>query len=757
MSSTTWQTLARLFFLLAAVSLCGVGWTWWTCADQVAANLDTIYDLDDPSEVAARVALVRASYEAAAQEIPESVDERMGPARNACTKEFPVRDSLPFGFGSIILLLVAIMARMQSRQIQARDIEDRSMARQATRALPAVIAPEPKPLTDVTPVPLDVGIDLDFGAAPADSMDEDDDASLMAFVVERGREQQAKSEDQEFESTHLGGFFCPPGYEDKPAIYVDPASESARDDYEDDTPFNAPQSPFKTLDAAVKFASIRTVRDTPGVQIRIAPGIYQSSVVVPNRVALINQRMPIEGTVQQRLQWISELELGDPDRVTILPPSSAEFAVRFSVGTNQGIFGCHLIGREGVAQAGIVGSGAHKLAIFNCHIEGFQKGGVRLDQCGTEVPGNGTRIMACEILQNSAALGGGIYAMKSTLRVTSCLISHNHAHNGGGIWLSQMKSPAIVLDSRLSHNVARGTLPAGSVAEQPLRSWNDTQGTGGGLCAVATAIKITGCEFIENAANVGGGGVAVIGSKCILEAGEEHHVRLHRNKARSGGAVLVCGWQGAEATLKVTDADIQYNECAVVGGAIAAIGLTTVQVRDCEISHNQAQERRSLGGALGALNGAELMSKGVEYRGNRAVGSGGVFGAVNASVRISEGSDMRDNTAGHAGGAVYCITEENREMEGLIGYAGFKLPFVLVMSECVVSSNSADELGGGVRAGNLDSRPTFPLGIKIDATSRVRNNRTKHPNAAGDDLWIVWADQVVASTENRPGPKLLLK
>jgi len=93
----------------------------------------------------------------------------------------------------------------------------------------------------------------------------------------------------------------------------------------------------------------------------------------------------------------------------------------------------------------------------------------------------------------------------------------------------------------------------------------------------------------------------------------------------------------------------------------------------------------------------------------------------------------------------------------LINQGKIKIPFVLVMKDCVVSSNSSDDLGAGLRAGNAASAATLPLGIRSEGAARVRNNRTKHPNAAGDDVWIVWIDDVVASSENRPAPKLLLK
>ena len=190
MSSSTWQTLSRLFLTLAFVSLGGIGWTWWTCADDVASHLDDEFSIADETPLAVRVRAVRASFEANDQEVPEQQPARVSASRGVCTTEFPVGESAPFGFGFVFLGIMAIMARNQSRIIEERDIEDRATVRRVTRALPAIHAHEsdkPKPLE---PVSLDVGIDLSFGAQPEEAHgDDDEDASLMSFVVERAKEE----------------------------------------------------------------------------------------------------------------------------------------------------------------------------------------------------------------------------------------------------------------------------------------------------------------------------------------------------------------------------------------------------------------------------------------------------------------------------------------------------------------------------------------------------------------------------------------
>lgn len=760
MSSNTWRRLAQLLFVLAALSLVGVGFAWDNCGELVASLLNTDPDLTDQSALATRIRDVRTALFSVGQDIPEDPAARLELGRDACTSNFPVSESLPYLTAMVVFLLGGLMARYQSHHAPNVVIEPGRARRSGQGGFdgPAAGSGGRKPERPVaSTVPIAIDVDLGVGKKLAAEDVGEEESTLMAFVMDRVRDKEEKAGAEEFVTTSIGGFFCPPGYEDKPSIYVDPTSEAARDDYQDDSPLNAPQAPFRTLEAAIKFASMRTVRDVPAMQVRVAPGVYQSSITIPDRVVVVNHRMPVEGSLSARLQWISDQELDDADRVTLLPPAGAEFAVRFGTGNGQGIFGCHLVGRENAPQAGVVGSSAHRLAIFNCVIEGFQKGGIRLDACGTEIPGNATRVMACVIEGNSAAHGAGVYAIRSVLHMTHCRVSENRAHNGGGMWVGEMKSPTVVTHSRFAYNTAQGPAPEEDLFEMALSRWGELAGSGGGICLAGGALKVTATEFVENGATLGGGGLAVLGGKALLDGADGQGIRIHRNKARAGAGILACGWPGREATLKLSDADVQNNDAGRLGGGVGLTGLSAAQLEDSKFLQNKVLDRRSLGAGVGAIHGAEVLCRDAMFRANAAEGSGGGLGGVNASIRLGEGCEVRDCTAGHSGGGIHLTTASNPMMEDLINYQGFKLPFVLALQECSILSNTSADLGGGLRAGNEERHPTFPLGIKIEATAKIRNNRTKHPNGMGDELWVVWADDVIASTQNRPGPKLLLK
>lgn len=765
MTSNTWRILAQVLFVLALATAAGIGWTWKGCGDLVASLMSTEPEMDDVSDLANRIRAAQDTFRLQGLPVPESEDERAAAAQAACTDQFPVRESMPYGLGFVFFLVGGLMAHTQSKHAPSATRPSRTSDRGDRSNAPVRRAPLSRPTLELSqPIPverdgiaLNVEEELGFGLQNTPEEQADDEESLMAYVLERRDAPKRTEDNDEYVTTAIGGFFCPPGYEDKPSVYVDATSKSARDDYQDDTPINAPQHPFRTLEAAVAYATRRTVKDTPGMQVRVTPGVYQCSIHITDRVAVVNHRMPAEGTLAARLQWITELDLDDPDRVTILPPPNAEFAVRFGTGHGHGIFGCHLIGRERVQQAGIVASSAHKVAIFNCYIEGFSRGGIRLDVCGTEIPGNGTRVMACGIFANSAAQGGGIFATKSVLRISNCHIAENKAHNGGGLWVSDMKNPTLIDTTRFAENIAQAPAPEDDLLGFALSRWGAEGGTGGAICLAGGAMKISNSEFVDNAATLAGGALAVIGAKALVDADGEQRARLHRNKSRCGAAVFVAGWPSREATLKLTRGDVQHNEAGRLGGGIGGYGLSTIQVLDSKVSNNKTLDGRSVGAGVGVVHGAELLCRDTDFRSNQSAGCGGGVGAINATVRIADNCLITDCTAADSGGGVHCITQSNPQIEQLVSQAGLSLPFVLSMHECTVTSNTSGDLGGGVRAGNIEHHPTFPQGIKIEGTAKIRGNRTKHPNGMGDELWILWADDIVASTQNRPGPKLLLK
>jgi len=634
-------------------------------------------------------------------------------------------------------------------------------ARRTSHAGLDAVGPTRRPSYAGGDIGIDVDVPLEFGGKSHE--DEEEDESIMKFIQDESDQRAANEAEMVVVASQVGGYYCPSDFRDKPVIYVDPASRAARDDYEGKTPFNEPEKPFASLDGAVRYAQQRVIRDTPGIQIRLAPGTYKTSIIVPDRVAIINHRMPAvssrdseEEGLTKHLKWITDQAHNAPDRVTLLAAPDADHAAKFVTGTIQGIYGCHIMGQEGRAQAGIVAKNCQRLTIRACVIDGFSRGGIRLDSCGNDVPGQGTHVLATELVNNAAGFGGGICASKSVLTVIECLIHANKAHKGGGICVEESRGLTTILRTRISKNIAAAKEPKQTPVDSSPEVWKSEDGVGGGLHAFSSKIRISESEFVDNRATAAGGAVMILGGKAAFQGNDEVDVRIHRNTAPVGSALCIVGTHGLSAVAKYVGADIQQNTSSI-GGAIAVIGLASVQFDDGKVAYNEAPGKQAIGGAFSIMLGAELVLKDMEIKENSCGGPGGAIGAINATIRIGEGCELRNNTSQDSGGALYFITRPDSELEDLISHHGFKTPFILAVKDCLITNNKGDGLGGGVFVGNLLPHATFPVGMRLEGTARIRNNRTRHPNETGDDIWVVWAGETVATSVNRPPGKVLLK
>lgn len=796
MSSGTWRVLGTISIVLSMCALFASVWPWFGCSFSLAESVQTEPAAIDESPTAHRVRLLRAQYESASQPIPLSQLTRVKDAMGVCS---PAEDMGVTGPALAIFLAMlgcGGLFRRRATIVELDEHQEREAARRAQRSptlgvadsIPAIAPPtrrrslvgDSHHTSQLEPIrtksrpgetvsrrpssPGDIGIDVDipleFGKRDDDIAE---DESVMKFVEETREARETQREEMVVVASQVGGYYCPPAFRDKAVIYVDPASKLARDEWTEKSPLNEPEKPFKTLEGAVKYAQTRVLKDTPGIQIRLAPGIYKASVLVPDRVAIINHRMPAIGSresedeaLTRHLKWITDQAHDAPDRVTILAPADAEYAVKFVGGTTQGIFGCHIMGNEGRAQAGIVASRCQRLHIRACVIDGFARGGVRLDQCGTDVPGQGTFIQSTELLNNAAAHGGGISAEKSVLNIVECLIHGNKAHRGAGICAQDMRGLLSIVRTRISKNTAAAKAPKEIPCDSLPSIWKDEDGLGGGACILNSKTRIAESEFVDNKATGAGGAVMILGGKAAFQGNEEVDVRMHRNAAPVGSALCVVGWQGSNAVAKYVGADIQQNRSSV-GGTIALLGLVSVQFDDGKVAYNEAPDRKCIGAAFSVICGAELVLKDMEIKENQCGGPGGALGALNSTLRVGEGCEIRNNSSKDCGGGLYFVTRPDTALEELVAHHGLKMPFVLATRDCIFFNNSADDLGGGIFVGNHLPQATFPIGMRVEGTTKIRNNRTRHPNAHGDDVWVVWADEVVASSENRPPAKVLLK
>lgn len=144
-----------------------------------------------------------------------------------------------------------------------------------------------------------------------------------------------------------------------------------------------------------------------------------------------------------------------------------------------------------VIQNGMAGSGAgvylnDYTTISNCVIRdnvcnGFG-GGVYIN---ASVGVSQSQLLNCEIVGNTAALGGGVCDRNSSV-ITNCRVSNNTANNGGGIYLYNTDKP-----------VLRGCIVS-----------NNTANKGGGLYARGMC-QLANCNIVMNRANETSGGMYI--------------------------------------------------------------------------------------------------------------------------------------------------------------------------------------------------------------------------------------------------------
>lgn len=747
MKASRWRFIANLCLLLSVGALIAAWAEYSLCvldvADGMTRELNPLTEQDLEK-------LIKKSL-AGVDEPPVGFGARVGLAHPVCLATHPVGQPAMawalFAFGLLGMLFFRNQARLASGPVRP-DPEGRKRSGSVVGQRRSGRTPDEIDVGDVT-----VGLsDRDKRILDAVGDMNHRDESLMLYLTK-----DEQSEPQDDLPRDIDGFFCPPGYHDKPILYVDPAHEEASDELAGEDPVGNPERPLKTIGVALKMARELLEEDADGVMLRVAPGVYHASIDIPDGVVVVNHRLPAEGTVRARLKWLTDQSVDHPDCVTILAPPDAQYAVRFDPGVRQGLFGCHVIGRETVKQAGVVAVNSRALALVNCAIEGFIGGGIRLQDSGTELPGGAVHLHGSRLYRNESKIGGALYAERSSVNIVDCVIERNKAVTGGAIYAVDMRAPLMISNSRIAYNRAQlEESPEVMPEKTPIEAWQRAQGLGGGLYLKNSKLKVSGAEFVENGASVAGGGIAMLASKGIIEASPNNRSRFARNKSRVGAGLVLIGWGGNDATLKCTAPLVEKNKATIGGGGFAAIGLSVVQLIDGEFVENEITEGAGYGGAFVVWMGGELLAHGVQFRENQSAGHGGAIAVLNARCSLKENSRLRANIARQTGGGIYAVTTTSSVAASLIERKLVKVPFAITLEDVKISNNASTRRGGGLRGGNEVSVATPPLGFKLGPGVVFQLNRTKSQNENGDDVWIVWAGKVKATDRDRP-EKIVLR
>lgn len=670
-----------------------------------------------------------------------------------CMEGHPLQFPTTILVSGVMLALGGVVLRAREKQV----LEQQRLQREETRRLAAQgsvqAADSGRGAARRAPSEIEMDEPLDLEGMETEPGGSDDDGeSAMAFL-QRERESRALQLAEKRRGGRSDGrdYYVPPGMERAADLFVDPDAENG-DDVEPSKRIDSRDHPHTDLDEALRHAFQIVMDDNRAVVVRLMPGIYQTSVEIPSRVALVNHAMPRDQTVDERLAWLQEqTDYEHPQRVTLLAADGADVAVRFVAGENQGIFGCVLTGRSGVAQTGLVARDNDALAVVHCGFERFLAGGTKVVDSGEDVAGRRVQFVGCVWDGNTTPRrGAALQIRRSVVRIEAGVFENNRAVCGGAIAAWELEKPLRIHRSLIQRNRAQPTEGERSLKSVPPDGWAEVGGVGGGLWIRDGLAKLEDVNIEGNDASLGGGGIASVGARVVVESTGPERGVIRENRAEAGGGLLVAAGPQAEALIRVTEVEIGKNLSRALGGGACGIGNAVLQFKDVQLEANRATGAApGIGGGIGLWRGAVAQLKGGEVTGNDADGGGGGIGAVNASVQLRKQCLINRNESRADGGGIYAVVMPSRVFEQFIGEPGFELPLEVVIKNVRITSNEARGTGGGLRAGSRGEERAFSLRLAVEPTSWIRGNSGGDEREYCDQLWVEWGGDLVFNEECR--------
>ncbi|MGZ7095433.1 MAG: right-handed parallel beta-helix repeat-containing protein [Methanobacterium sp.] len=239
-------------------------------------------------------------------------------------------------------------------------------------------------------------------------------------------------------------------------------------------------------------------------------------------------------------------------------------------------------------------------------------------------------------------------------------------------------------------------------------------GTNGNIFAISPGktVTIENLKIQNGEENVGGAiynqGTLTI-QNCVFE----------NNHARGDGGAI----SNRQGTLNIVDSEFKNNYAAsgYYGGAISnSNGNLTITNSKFDGNHAEYD-----GGAIYAIGSSTIIITGCEFKNNLAGGNGGVI--YNSGTMIITGSNINQNTANQgSGGAIYnvglltitnnTITNNNATQRG----GGIYNVGTLIITNSSITENNASVNGGGI----------YNLGGTLNISgSRINDNKAQ--NGAG--------------------------
>ena len=317
-----------------------------------------------------------------------------------------------------------------------------------------------------------------------------------------------------------------------------------------------------------------------------------------------------------------------------------------------------------------------KLVIKNGNAADTNNGG------GISVYGGIFKLEDCEITDNNAQKGGGLYVEQTTLLMKDTTISGSTATDeGGGVYVND--GTLTINGGTFSKNTAQQgggmyvtnsnsifTMAGGEISD------NRAYSAGGGIYVKESKqATISGTTISVNTANVDGGGVFVSDGAMLTVNGT-----ITGNTAQQGGGVYV---RDVDSEFKMTGGKISNNKTTVEtttdknrisGGGIFIYNNGQAIIENTEISDNTANNN---GGGIHVNSGTLTMNADTIISKNIASQDGGGVYFSSGTLTINGGT-FSSNIANQNGGGVYVTGS------------------TFVMSGGEITENVADQDGGGI-------------------------------------------------------------
>ncbi len=285
------------------------------------------------------------------------------------------------------------------------------------------------------------------------------------------------------------------------------------------------------------------------------------------------------------------------------------------------------------------------------------------------------------LIENTAYWGGAIDNSSGDIAIINSTITGNSSWGAHGGAIHTNSGSINIIDSVFRDNVSAGK--------------------GGAIDSVATDFIIIGTNFSNNVSERGdGGAISVSGNRATMtiDASLFDNNRVlnpsFRDPQSRGGAIIF----GA-TNLDITGTDFTNNS-ADVGGGLYLSGFSTpteVNITGGSISNNFATDD---GGGVFIRGETSVIMNGVTLNGNDATNGGAIFNQTDEAIRINT-STIQDNIVLRDGGGIHnsgilTITDSTLRGNRAVNGGGIFNIGRTVIFESLLWSNRASGAGGGV-------------------------------------------------------------